>query len=169
MKKINEISIKNIRELYKEIEILSDYTIVWGTDRYVIYVIEPVNVLGLSHERRQDIFIKYRQLVTIFGTCKIIYVSDCISFEEQIELCKKRLNDITSQKLKEAINCYVSQLESLDKSLMHRGKFYLICNKQLQLMENSNVFTEIGIKLEEIKDKETLKRVIERIIKKGRI
>ena len=111
---LSKINIRNIQDLY-DIQAITANGQIKLKDKYVIiYKIDPANIVACDEETKHKIYQAYTTCIRgLPDTFQIMISRERASFHDQIQIYKKRLEEIENEKLKYAIKKYIQYLEEI--------------------------------------------------------
>ena len=170
---IDKINIRNIQDLY-EIKSITENGQINLKDKYVvIYKIDPANIVACDEETKYKIYQAYTTCIRgLPDSFQIIVSREKADFNEQIKLYKERIKEVENERLRYAIQKYISYLEEISGiNKLYKTNHYLVVenmNKE-EREEVLNIFSnleEFGVRIKQIKSYEQAKNILKKFIEK---
>ncbi len=167
------LKIKNIQDLYNVQSITEKGQIILKDKYVIIYKIDPANIIACDEETKYKIYQAY--LACIRGLpdkFQILISKDNSNFDEQIAEYKVRMREVSSDRLKFAIEKYIKYLKEIENSnKLYKTNHYLIVEDSQKDItdEIENIFSnlqEFGIRISQIKSKQQVENILRRYIQK---
>lgn len=172
MKKI--IIPKDISKLYKDIYITQAGEILCNNLRSCIYQITPICVIDKNSDYVENIYNAYYSCVkSMPDNIQIISLKDNMDFSEVIDNAKKRITQVQSHELKNAISMYIQKLQDITKDNTKTVlRYYIIIpsntdDYQLNLMYSK--LEQYGLRTKKITNLKEVKNIMRKSIKKENI
>lgn len=155
---------KNTKNMYEIREITNQGKTILIDRTISIFRIYPENIIGSSTEHINILYKSYlsyiRSLPEVF---QIIVIKGSEDFNAQIENYNQKIINEENRNLKEALKKYIDYLKKIaDIERIYTTKYFLITkntddNNFATIINN---LTEFGAKLEEIKDKKEILKIL---------
>lgn len=168
---INSLSMRNIQDLYNIKSVTESGQIILKDKFVVIYKIDPANIIACDEETKHKIYQAYITCIRgLPDTFQIIISREKTDFTKQINMYRKRVQQIQNEKLKFAIQKYIDYLEEINGvNKLYKNCHYLVV-QNLKLDEANeiiNIFSnleEFGVRISQIKSQEQIKNILKKFI-----